>query len=340
MSSRLDSKMKIWTLAADLGLPKSDKPTRAILTFVIRRVRKIAKEFSCASLNDLLISVAAAMDTVFEEIHNSNDLQEVRAKYVKKGEKGFANLEADLSGLKDFGITIRRMHRENWEPHFVSVIDCRGEKIYRSYFTKWHELAHLLTLTAQMRLEFRRSHSQLANQDPEEQLMDIIAGELGFLPDFLSADMRDDISFGAIERIRQEYCPTASHQAAIIGIVKALPRPCILLNARLALRKSETSGLNQMLLGVGVSEPVPALRAVHVTVNEAAREEDILLHKQWRVPKESVIARVFASGEHAEATEDLSWWTTSTGSRLRKCPVFVKARKNWDAVEALITPKR
>ena len=340
MSSQLDSKMKIWTLAADLGLPKSDKPSRTILTFVIRRVRKIAKEFSCASLNDLLTSVAAAMDTVFEEIHSSDDLREVRAKYVKKGEKGFANLEADLSGLKDFGITIRRMRRENWEPQFVSLIDCRGEKIYRSYFTKWHELAHLLTLTAQMRLEFRRSHSQLANQDPEEQLMDIIAGELGFLPDFLPADMRDDISFGAIERIRQEYCPTASRQAATIGIVKAFPKPCILLSAQLALRKSEASGLDQMLLDVGVSKPVPVLRAVHVTINEAAREEGILLHKQWRIPKESVITRVFASGEYTEATEDLSWWTTSAGSRLRTCPVFVKARKNWDAVEALIIPKR
>jgi hypothetical protein len=94
-----------------------------------------------------------------------------------------------------------------------------------------------------------------------------------------------------------------------------------------------------MVLDVGLNEPVPVLRAVHVTVNETAREEGILLHKQWRVPNESVIARVFASGEYAEATEDLSWWTTSSGSRLNKCQVLVKARKGWDAVEALIIPK-
>ena len=258
---------------------------------------------------------------------------------VKKGETGFANLDADLSGSKDFGITIRRMHGEGWEPQFVSVIDCRGEKVFRSYFTKWHELAHLLTLTAQMRLEFRRSHSQLANHDPEERLMDIIAGELGFLPDFLPSDMRDDISFGAIERIRQEYCPTASRQAAMIGIVKALPKPCILLGAQLAVRKSEASSLGQMILDVGLQEPVPVLRAVRVTINEAAREEGIQLHKQWRVPKESIIASVFATSEYAEATEDLSWWTTTSGSRLDNCPVLVKARKGWEAVEALIIPK-
>jgi hypothetical protein len=232
------------------------------------------------------------------------------------------------------------MHREGWEPQFVSVIDCRGEKIFRSYFTKWHELAHLLTLTAQMRLEFRHSHSQLANHDPEERLMDIIAGELGFLPDFLPSDMRDEVSFRAIERIRQEYCPTASRQAAIIGIVKALPKPCSLLSAQLSLRKSEQSSLGQMILDVGQHLPVPVLRAVHVTVNEAAREEGIQMHKQWRVPKESVITRVFASGEYAEATEDLSWWLTSSGSRLNQCPVLVKARKSWEGVEALIIPKQ
>jgi hypothetical protein len=94
-----------------------------------------------------------------------------------------------------------------------------------------------------------------------------------------------------------------------------------------------------MILDVRLHEPVPVLRAVHVTVNEAAREEGIQLHKQWRVPKESVIASVFASGEYAEATEDLSWWTTSSGSRLDKCPVLVKARKGWEAVEALFIPK-
>jgi hypothetical protein len=57
MSGRLDSKVKIWTLASDLGLPKSDKPSSTILAFVIRRVRTVAKKFSCANLNDLLVSV-------------------------------------------------------------------------------------------------------------------------------------------------------------------------------------------------------------------------------------------------------------------------------------------
>jgi hypothetical protein len=92
MSGRLDSKVKIWTLASDLGLPKSDKPSSTILAFVIRRVRTVAKKFSCANLNDLLVSVAGTVDTVFEEIHTSDDLRKIQARYVKKGETGSRTL--------------------------------------------------------------------------------------------------------------------------------------------------------------------------------------------------------------------------------------------------------
>ena len=338
MSSRLDNKPQIWTLAGDLGLTPSEKPSRTIIAFVTHRIKQIAKKFSCTSLSDLLAAVAGEVDTIFEEVHTTEELRKVQAKYISKGEHGFANLEGELQGEKDYAITIRRLHRENWEPQFVSVIDCRGEKVFRSYFSKWHELAHLLTLTPQMRLVFRRTHSNTAVQYPEERLMDAIAGELGFFRTFLPNDVRGEISFEMIERIRQEYCPEASRQAAMIGVVKSLPRPCILLSAELALRKKDASKASQMVLDVGLMEPIPALRAVHVTVNDSAREEGILLHKQWRVPSESVIARVFKSGGYGESTEDLSWWRTSDGSQLLGCPILVKARKEWDSVVALLVP--
>ena len=339
MSIRLDSKPQIWTLAADLGFPTSEKPSRAILDFVIRRIRKIAKKFSCACLNELLNATAAEVSTVFEEIHSDDDLRQIRLKYLNKGETGFANLEDELSGSQDYAITIRRMHREEWEPQFVSVIDCRSDKVFRSYFSKWHELAHLLTLTPQMRLVFRRTHSSSAVQDPEERLMDVIAGELGFFREFLPDDVGDDVSFDMIERIRQECCPAASRQAAMIGIVRALPQPCILVQAELALRKSEAARAMQMVMDVGLDDPSPALRAVYVTVNGAAKERGVNLHRNWRVPEQSVITRVFELGGHAESSEDLSWWTTSDGSHLAACPVRAKAKKNGNSVVALLIPQ-
>jgi len=339
MTTRLDSKPQVWTLAADLGLPTSEKPSRTIVDFVTRRIRKISKKFSCTCLNELLNATAGEVSTLFEEIHSDDDLRQIRLRYVSKGETAFANLEEELSGSKDYAITIRRMHREGWEPQFVSVIDFRLDKVYRSYFSKWHELAHLLTLTPQMRLVFRRTHSASAALDPEERLMDVIASELGFFREFLPNEVGDDVSFEMIERIRQECCPAASRQAAMIGIVKALPQPCILIQAEMALRKSEAARATQMVMDMGLADPTPALRAVYVTVNDAAKEQGVNFHKNWRVPEESVISRVFESGGYAASLEDLSWWTTSGGSHLAAFPVMVKAKKNWNAVVALLVPR-
>lgn len=339
MSSRLDSKTQIWRLAADLGLRASPSPSRSIRDLAIKRIKVIATKFQCTNLTTLLSAVAAEMGTTFVEIHSDDDLRRIQAEYVGKGEKAFANLDDELRGAGDFAITIRRIRGEPWEPPFVSAIDCRGGKQYRSYFSKWHELAHLLTLTPQMRLVFRRTHSEAAIHDPEEQLMDAIAADGGFLRDFIATHPDSAISFDRIQQIKEECCPEASTQAATIGIVKALPLPCILVEAKLALRKHERVGMQQLALAIAEIAPSPVLRAVQVTVNEAAREAGVSFHRQWRVPSSSVIARVFAEGGPAKATEDLSWWTTSDGSRLEPCAVVVEARKGWDSVQALLLPQ-
>jgi len=69
------------------------------------------------------------------------------------GEVGFVDLVNELS--EDvFGITIRRHKQQLFECPFVSIIDCRGSMVSARYFTKWHQIAHLLTLTDQLRLVF------------------------------------------------------------------------------------------------------------------------------------------------------------------------------------------
>ena len=88
---------------------------------------------------------------------------------------------------------------------------------------------------------FRRTHAASV-LDPEESLMDVIAGEMAFWPTFLKADHDQEISFELIDRIRREFCPQASFQSSLIGIVKALPIPCILLTAQLSLKKDQKLG--------------------------------------------------------------------------------------------------
>ncbi len=333
--SKLDNKPQIWKLAVDLGLGSTTRPVSEILNHVKQRVRNVAQKFSSATLNDLLTATAEEVRTIFKEIHSNEDLENLQSTYFALGETGFANLHNELDS-QGYAITLKRINPAKWDRAYVSVIDCRGDKAFRAYFSKWHELAHLLTLTQQTRLVFRRTHTT-ALVDAEEGLMDVIAGEVGFLADFIPFHGFGDISFEMIESVRRQVSPDASYQAASIGIVRALPRPCILLEARLALKKSEERNKAQLRLAIPVhAEPTPSLRAVHVTTNQAAREIGIYLPKNWKVPGESVVASVFEFGGSAHARENLGWWCTSSGTRLPNCPVTVEARRVGDSVIALL----
>jgi hypothetical protein len=337
MSNRLDSRPQIHTLASDLGLKPSPNPSQLILRSVETRVRAISRKFNCKTLNDLLVAVANEVGTVFREVRSGDDLLKVREEYVSKGELIFANIATELNRPDDYGITIGLHPKNPWEPRFVSVIDYRGDKSFKSYFTKWHELAHLLTLTPQMRLVFRRSHSRENSHDPEENLMDVIASSMGFLPDFLPRSAVGELTFEGISEIKKEFCPDASLQAATIGIVKAFPIPCFLVTAAMAVKKDQLAVGLQTGFGFR-NASAPTLRAVHATVNTAARQAGLQFFKNWRVPAQSVIADVFGRGGYAEAEEDLSWWCASSGKQLAALPVQVKARKIGESVQALLIP--
>ena len=281
MAGRLKNSVSISTLARDLGIAGSKDSIAAIIKFCERRVKKVLETFpDCHTLTELLDCVAAKLGTVFEIVTSDEDLRQIQRKYVHKSEKIFATLDRELS--EDvFAITYRRTQREHWEPEFVSVIDSRGSKAFRAYFTKWHELAHLLTLTDQLRLSFRRTHVARNFNSPEEALMEVIAGHFGFYAPLVKPHVSGAISFDTVEALRQKLCPEASQQSALIGIVKAWPIPCLLVNARLATKKG--SALQRDLFPIKGS--VSSLRAVHVTVNEAARQDDLSIFENMRVPE-------------------------------------------------------
>src|SRR5690606_15344170 len=108
------------------------------------------------------------------------------------------------------------------------LIDCRGDKRFRSYYTKWHELGHLLILTDQMRLSFRRTHVVRDEKDPEEMMVDVIAGTFGYFKDIVRPVTSGPVSWESIEAVRTRLCPESSRQAAVIGIVKSWPVPALL----------------------------------------------------------------------------------------------------------------
>jgi hypothetical protein len=329
---------KVHALATDLGINPTSDPVREILRFCEKRIRRFLRDFpDCTTLSQLLEIAASKLGTKFEEIRSDEELEEVRTRYLRQNEKAFAALHEELPA-QVFGVTYKRTSKKPWELPYVSVIDCRGEKKSRSYYTKWHELGHLLILTDQMRLTFRRTHFGLDDKDPEEALVDVIAGSFGFLPELIQPLAKDQPSFDRIEEIRTQLCPEASMQASLIGIAKAWPKPCILLQAQMALKRGERRELVQGTLGFE-DRPKEVLRAVQVTPNDAARAANFVIFPNMRIPERSVIAKVF-QGEAAacQATEDLSWWESSDGGKLPKLRVTVQARCGWDGVRALIVP--
>jgi hypothetical protein len=335
--ARLNQSTRIWRLAKDLGIRTVTDPVLDILNLCEKRIKILLKDATdCKSLSNFLDWVAGNLGTSFEEIHNDSDLANIKKKYLRLGETIFATLEREFSD-EVLGITYRLSNRESWEPQFVSVIDCRGSNAKRAYYTKWHEVAHLLILTDQSRLCFRRTQ-HLPDKDPEEVMIDLIAGKFGFYRSFIKPRIQGEISFEQIEALRQSLCPEASNLSSLLGFVKEWPEPCILVLCEEGLKISEKKQAIQASFLDDL--PVPVLRAVKVTSNEAAKEKNIFIFPNMRVPKRSIIHTV-RNGEtdYAEALEDLSWWETSSGDVLSEQKVLVKAKNCWGDTYALIIPQ-
>jgi hypothetical protein len=339
MKSRKTHPVQLYKLAKDLGLKFQDDPVVAILDYCERRVGEMMADYlDCQTLTQMLDWIANRVGTSFVEIRTDDDLREAQQRYLQQRELGFVKLEEDLSD-EVFGQTVKLNNREPWEQQYVSVIDCRGDKAARAYFTKWHEIAHLLTLTSQMRLVFRRTHRAESRLDPEERLMDEIAGRFGFYLPLVHRHIDREISFEHIEELRLKLCPEASLQASMINIVKYWPTPCVYIRAEMGYRRDDEAKLPQQSFYF-LDPPEASLRAVYVAPNEKAREKGLIIYENMRVPEVSVISRVFA-GESLrdEADEDLAWWEASSGARLSACPVRVKAKRIAQSVEAVISPQ-
>lgn len=337
MCPKLNSSIIVHRLASDLGLRSSADPVRAVLFYCHRAVKVFLADYpDCPSPAKLLDFLANKLSTRIIEIHTEQDLHRTVQEYASRRERVFATLQQELSDDQSYGITLKLQNRQLWEPAYVSVIDCRGKKHQRSYHTKWHELGHLLILTDQTRLAFRRTHDPSQPKSAEESLVDTIAGEFSFYPPMVRSFARGEISFEKIEEIRVQLCPEASLYSSILNVTKLWPVPCVWVEAKLARKKSENNGQGSFQF----RKPSPeSLRAVHATPNDAARQVEVTVIPNFRVPSESVIYRVFYSDLiYAEAEENLRLWETSDGKRLPNCRVRVKAKRIGDSVHALIVP--
>lgn len=338
MAFKLKNSPVIWKLAKDLGIKSITDPVDDILKFCEKKIKTFMREFpECSTLTNFLDVVAAKVRTKIIEVRSDEDLDALQKEYVAKGEVIFTTLKKELEG-EVLGITIKLQKHEPWENEFVSIIDCRGDKAARSYFTKWHEIAHLLALTDQQRLQFHRTQHKSPQHDPEEAMIDIVAGKFGFYEAFISKHAKGDATFEIIENLCSDLCTESSYQAALIGFIKAWPRACLLLYCEPSLKKGEQAMFDQVGFDFNVS-PTLRLRAVKITPSIPATATGFRVHQNMRVPESSVISSVFnGEADYAEAEENLSSWETSSGSCLPNRAVKVKAKRRGGRVYAIISP--
>ncbi len=331
MPTKLYKNPTIYTLATDLGLKVTTDPVAAIKDHCHRQIKRFLREFShCTTLSGLLDIAAQKLGTTFREIHSDADLVQLTKEYADRGEPCAALFRNELTH-DVYGVTFKLLRPGKFDLPYVSLIDCRGSKKQRCYFTKWHELGHLLILTDQRRLSFKRTHALHELKSPEESMVDVIAGEFAYYAPMVLPYAKGSLTFEAIDTARTALCPEGSYHSALIGLVRVWPTPCILVEAKWAGKKATVPGHYFSSF---------ALRAVGGLVNDAARLQGIQFHKNFRVPEQSIIYKIFAESQAGgTATENLCWWESSDGTCLEEQEITVLARRGGDTVYALLIPQ-
>ncbi len=334
-------------MARALGL-SIDNPMLDILSFCRSRVAKMIKSATAIqTIWDLEKVVCAHLNLVIHEIWNDDELSELSLRYARgEGDSKFAALDMELERPDTFGVIYQRnVRNEAGEFQYVAFVDCRGTKALRRFFTRWHEIAHCLTTYQQFELPFRRTNTTDIEKEPVEKLMDMIAGELAFSQRLFQPILQRilgnrRLDFNIVEDVRQQYCPDASFQATLNACVAQTPKPVILLEVGLGLKNEQKRALlDRQLQFLPTQAPKPCLRVLRSIPNTEAREIGLQIHKNWRIPGYSVIAKVFNSDFETveESVENLGSWMSSDGSSLANVDVLIQVRKVQGKVFAIVS---
>ena len=347
---KLDSEYEIHKLAAGLKVDWQQNAVQNIIALCHEKISKWTKGiFKIRSIQELEALVCEKVKLVFEEIYSEDDLNAVIRKYVGLGEPIFATLKTDLDE-KTFATLIERRRIDgNSHDRYVAVIDCRGNKVARRFFTRWHEIAHLLTLQGQLQLPLHRSTT---DRSPTERLMDTIAGEIGFYDPLFGPILRDEIAkeggftFATAERVRNRFCPEASFQATLNACVNRFDAPMLLVEIGLGYKKEEERQMFSSQTTLFSDErPKPRLRVSTTIGNERARGTSLKIHRNMQVPAASMLYDFFFTeddhpAKEAEGFENLNIWRHSDGGSLANIFVKIRVRRFENSVLALISLAR
>lgn len=335
-----------------LGLPARGDCLAELRRHALTRIDHIVDQWpeAIVSLESLLQIVAARLSVCIEYIRTDADIARIAAERGAYTSHLAETLRCEFVRGTSEGLLIEHENPQPGDRQYLVVVDARGERAARAYFTTWHEISHVLTTPPQLEFKlFRRTPAaEDVQKDPVESAVDHVAGAIAFYgPIFnpaLNCEVHSEggLTFRAIERARDSVAPSASTYSAAVAAVRSCSVGVSLVRAELRYKPLELRKLRspQQELGIGQAPEaiVPKLRLVDVVSNEASRNSSLRLHEHIRVPEDSVISHVYreAMDDERFAREDQAAWATSTGGRLPRLNLEISAIRRGTAVYALI----
>ena len=347
MAANLDKHVTV--MAQQLGLEWQRDPIGSIVAYCIKKISDWTDGGSAVrTIPEVEALACEKLQLVFEEVWSDQDLDEIIRKYVEKGELVFASLKTTFDLHTYAALFERRKATKSAKDRHVAVIDCRGNKASRRFFTRWHEIAHMLTLYEQLEFPFHRSTR--GGQNPRERLMDKIAGEVAFYGPIFTPGLKDELAkvgyltFQIVDNVRNNLCPDASFQASLIACAKRADIPVVYVEGRMALKKAERSDIEsgqQHLFEDTI--PQEKFRAAVAIQNASAQATEFDIHQNMTIPKESVLHKIYHQPDPLNKSqmygeENLNIWVHSDGRAIGSRNIRVEGKVFDDKVIAIIQP--
>ena len=350
---RFQDNPAVYQLAHDLGLPHRGKPLTRIRQFALRRVRQIVADFPApiTDLDTLRRLLADHYRMRIEFLREDSDIERVVRQHADFHPFLGPRLREEFVRGETEGITLRRAACDAARFLHLAVIDSRGPRGSRAFFTAFHEIAHLIIHPEQKVFPgFRRTPSaQERIKDPIEAVVDHVAGRVGFyapvLGPLLDEAIRHEggLTFGCLDSVRLSITPAPSLQAIALAAISLASESVMFVHADLDCKKADARALAspQATFEFAKVEPRFDVRAVVAVPNDAAKRTGLVIHRHIRIPQQSVIYRAFESAEEVEFTahENQAWWENSAVGGLPPLALDVQATRRGRFVYGLIAPR-
>jgi len=352
--ANLSRNPQIIRLAGTLGLSSRGDCATEITRYALDKVERAVAEspFTVTSLEALREVLADRLSVCIRYLDFDSDLSAIVEEFGQAIPHLAGQLRADFVHGRSEGLLLALQRKEEWQRRYLAIIDRRADEANRAYFTAWHEIAHLLTLPAQLAFAgMRRSPTrEEIKKDAIEQLTDQIAGLVAFYeplfkPVFQMETGGAPLTFPIIERVRLNTAPEASFHSAALACVRLCRHPTLFvkLERRYRAREQRRQSAGQLPLPISAETATqPQLRIAQCYANAAAQRSALEIFRQMRVPPQSLLTRVFESGYDSDATgnEDQSWWETSKDGPLTALPLTVHGYRRGAHVYGMLCPRK